>query len=85
VELLTLAISVIDAVRGRRWRWLVGIPLVLAAFAGVYVVLRVVIGVAPVLPDDALALALVPFATALVYALWSDVGRGESKEVPTAP
>lgn len=66
-------------------RWLVGIPLALAAFASVFVVLRVVIGVAPVLPDDVLTLALVPFAAALVYALWSDMRRGASKEEPTAP
>lgn len=75
VALLALALAVFDAVRSRRWIWLLGMPALLAAFFGVFFVLRVVIGIAPVLPDDVLALALAPFATALTYGFWSGAGR----------
>lgn len=74
VALTALAVALIHAVVTRRWIWLAAMPLVLAMLSAWLVLLRVGVGVAPVLRDDALAFSLVPLATALIYTLWADAG-----------
>jgi hypothetical protein len=74
VALFALALGLVDAARSRRWIWLAAMPLVLTGLAALLVLLRVGVGVEPVLPDDALAFSLAPLSTALIYSLWAGAG-----------
>ncbi len=69
VALLAFALALGDALQSRRWIWLASMPLMLAALGTALVLLRIAVGVAPVLPDDALAFSLAPLATAFIYYL----------------
>ncbi len=81
IAVLALAFSLGDAARHRRWGWLMAMLLGVGALGAWFILLRMLVGVGPVLPDDALAFSLVPLTAALIYAVWA--GARVSKPAET--
>jgi hypothetical protein len=79
-----LLLSMADALRQRRWAWLLGIPLLFAGLAIGFDTLAQ-LGVKSTVPEAGLVLSFALAAAALMYALWAGPTKWRGAPKPIKP